>query len=76
MHFHDMIVFSSLTEVSDLIGFSFWFKEGTTQKHTQSVKQIGRQPAADRKDYSQKRLKNKGFAKKTIKNNIAKNLQR
>ena len=38
----------SLTEVSDLIGFSFRFKEGNTQKHTQSVNRFRRQPAADR----------------------------
>ena len=50
----------SLTEGTSK-GSQFAIKEGTTQKHTISVKQIHRQPAADRKDYSQKRLKNKGF---------------
>ena len=39
----------SLTEVSDLIGFSVKFKEGNTQKHTQSVNRFRGQPAADRK---------------------------
>ena len=52
--------FHSLTEVSSK-GSHFAIKEGNTQKHTQSVKQIGRQPAADRKTPRQKRLKNKGF---------------
>ena len=42
-------VFGILTEVSDLIGFSFRFKERGTQKHTQSVKQHHGRPAADRK---------------------------
>ena len=38
----------SLTEDAGRRGFSFWFKEGTTQKHTQSVKQHSGRPAADR----------------------------
>ena len=38
----------SLTEVSSK-GSHFAIKEGNTQKHTQSVKQIHRQPARDRK---------------------------
>ena len=66
----------SLTEVSDLIGFSFRFKEGNTQKHTQSVKQNRRQPAADRKSPFSKRLKTKGLKQLSREINIAKNLQR
>ena len=51
----------SLTEVSSK-GSHLAIKEGNTQKHTQSVKQNDRQPAADRKGCCAKRLKNKGFA--------------
>ena len=66
----------SLTEVSDLIGFSVKFKEGNTQKHTQSVKQNPGQPAADRASCLKKRLKNKGFEQIQREINIANNLQR
>ena len=61
--------FSSLTEVSSK-GSHFAIKERGTQKHTQTVKQHFRQPAADRNICFQKRLKNKGFANKTIKKHI------
>ena len=71
------LIFSySLTEVSDLIGFSFWFKEGNTQKHTQSVKQHHRRPAADRDCCLLKRLKIKGLNKISREINIAKQMQR
>ena len=44
-----MLKHDSLTEVSDLIGFSFGNQRGEyTETHTQSVKQICGQPAADR----------------------------
>ena len=69
-------LFGILTEVSDLIGFSFRFKERGTQKHTQSVKQHHRQPAADRNICFQKRLKDKGFKHLQREINIANNLQR
>ena len=65
-----------ITEDAGRRGFSFWFKEGTTQKHTQSVKQHRRQPAADRDGCFQKRLKNKGFEQLQREINIAKKLQR
>ena len=39
---------NSLTEDAGRRGFSFWFKEGDTEKHTQTVKRHFRQPAADR----------------------------
>ena len=39
----------SLTEDAGRRGFSFSNQRGETQKHTQSVKQHHRQPAADRK---------------------------
>ena len=41
--------FHSLTEEPRLKGSHLAIKEGNTQKQTQSVKQHGRQPAADRK---------------------------
>ena len=65
----------SLTEGTSK-GSQLAIKEGNTQKHTQSVKQIGRQPAADRKGTFQKRLKNKGLENLQREINIAKNLQR
>ena len=67
---------NSLTEVSDLIGFSVPFKEGNTQKHTQSVKQNHRQPAADRASTFSKRLKIKGLKQLSREIIIANNLQR
>ena len=66
----------SLTEDAGRRGFSFRFKEGTTQKHTQSVKQHRGRPAQDRKRCFSKRLKNIGFEHLQREINIAKHLQR
>ena len=66
---------SSLTEGTSK-GSHLAIKEGNTQKHTQSVKQNHRQPAADRETCFSKRLKIKGLKKISREINIANNLQR
>ena len=69
-------VFGILTEVSDLIGFSFRFKEGNIQKQTQSVTALHGQAARDRDCTFSKRLKTKGLKTISREINIANNLQR
>ena len=77
MSFIMVTVFTnSLTEVSDLIGFSFRFKEGVHRNtHKACSDQCGR-PARNRKTPLSKRVKNKGLNFLTVHFDWAKNLQR
>ena len=71
-----VLIFYSLTEDAGRRGFSFWFKEGNTQKHTQSVKQHCGDTPADRDGPFSKRLEIMGFENVQREISIAKNLQR
>ena len=73
-HLYFLIFFYSLTEGTSK-GSHLAIKEGTTQKHTQSVKQHCGQPAADRERLFSKHLKHKGFEHLQWEINIANNLQ-